>query len=347
MLTSLLSILFLSQARASYNFLSIGDWGGAAITEYTHNVVNVAAQMVKTATASDPAFIVNTGDNFYWCGIQNTSDYQVKVDWVDPYSDPALDLPWYSVLGNHEYGYNVQAQIDLASIYTNWVMDDRYYTRRVTVDEASSTYISFIFLDTSPCISAYRSTKQSGWDPCSTTYPTCSLESSNDDFEGECYFNANILSQSCDDQYAWLQTALAAVPENDWLIVVGHHPLDEIDVLDMTTLVQQHGFSLYLNGHTHSLVHYTVDNAGVYVTSGAGALVNTPDQSHPITHAKLMGESFNTSASHSYQSKFSSKTAGFTQHTFSSDFTTLTTDFISYTGSVIYSITSARDGTYV
>ena len=84
---------------------------------------------------------------------------------------------------NHEYGYNVDAQIELANIYTNWIMDSRYYTRRITVDETSGTYISFIFLDTSPCISGYRSSDPANWDPCMTEYPTCSISNTDDDFE--------------------------------------------------------------------------------------------------------------------------------------------------------------------
>jgi predicted MPP superfamily phosphohydrolase len=70
----------------------------------------VAVQMSKTVAALGSKFVVNTGDNFYWCGLQNTSDFQVKADWLDPYGKHGLlDLPWYGVLGNHEYGYNVQA----------------------------------------------------------------------------------------------------------------------------------------------------------------------------------------------------------------------------------------------
>ena len=55
--------------------------------------------MAVTATASDAKFILNTGDNYYWCGIQNTSDYQVSVDWLQPYKDASLQIPWYSILG--------------------------------------------------------------------------------------------------------------------------------------------------------------------------------------------------------------------------------------------------------
>ena len=139
--------------------------------------------MTKVAKASKPEFVLNTGDNFYWCGIQNTSDFQVKTDWLEPYADSSLQIPWYSILGNHEYGYNVQAQIDLSTKYPNWVMDDRYYTRRVALDASKNIYLSFIFLDTSPCVAAYRTNDPDNWDPCMTEYPTCSMINTDDDFE--------------------------------------------------------------------------------------------------------------------------------------------------------------------
>ena len=59
------------------------------------------------------------------------------------------------------------------------------------------------------------------------------------------------------------------------MIVVGHHPADEIDVQDFTTAMQEHGFDLYLNGHAHTLTHYAVDGNDAYVTTGAGAMVDT------------------------------------------------------------------------
>ena len=148
--------------------------------------------MADTAKDVSAQFIVNTGDNFYWCGISNTSDFQIKTDWVDPYKALPEGLKWYSVLGNHEYGYNVTAQLDLAAEYDTWVMDSRYYTKRVRVGAAESadgsatngTFVQFIFLDTSPCITEYRSSNNKGWDPCGSEYPTCSLAGGPDEGPG-------------------------------------------------------------------------------------------------------------------------------------------------------------------
>ena len=247
-----------------YSFLAIGDWGGAALdTAAYNNVYAVSAEMAKIATKTMPKFILGTGDNFYWCGIQNTSDFQVDVDWTKPYTNSALDIDWYQILGNHEYGYNVSAQIDLANTLPRWIMDDRYYTKRIQV--SNDVYISFIFLDTSPCVSAYRSSNPDGWDPCSSQYPTCSQSSTDDDFEGPCYFNQNILSQNCTEQFNWFQQQLAAVPKDDWLIVSGHHPIDEANVEDFTTELENHGFSIYFNGHVHALQQYTLDYKGIII----------------------------------------------------------------------------------
>jgi hypothetical protein len=94
--------------------------------QYGINVDAVAKQMAATVKAEASKFLVNTGDNFYWCGLKNTSDFQLKDDWLTPYGSAGLlDLPWYSVLGNHEYGYNVQAQIDMGKEYKTWILDDR------------------------------------------------------------------------------------------------------------------------------------------------------------------------------------------------------------------------------
>ncbi|KAJ8613911.1 hypothetical protein CTAYLR_009575 [Chrysophaeum taylorii] len=323
----------------AHTFLSIGDWGGAALgSQYLQNVDDVAAAMASVAKTASPEFVINVGDNFYWCGITSTSDFQVKTDWVNPYS--SLGLDWYNALGNHEYGYSVESQLELAAEYDDWIIDDRYYARRVAIGD---THIQFIFIDTSPCVQDYRDDSASGWDPCGTDYPTCSLESTDDDFEGECKFHENIISQDCGAQYDWFVETLDAVDDDDWLIIVGHHPADEIDVADFTTAMQDRGFDLYLNGHTHTLTQYTIDGAGAYVTTGAGSMVDTADQRSPQALAKLEGRTV-IGGDHTYAPVWNQKVAGFTLHTLSDDLMSLTTDYYDYNLNVVHSFTVAKGG---
>lgn len=94
----------LPATTASVSFVTLGDWGGAALKEhakpYAQNVKDVASALEKIFHTNDVKFLVNTGDNFYYCGIQNTSDFQVMVDWVDTYADTVRAVNWYSVLGS-------------------------------------------------------------------------------------------------------------------------------------------------------------------------------------------------------------------------------------------------------
>lgn len=354
-----LTVFGFAAATKPFSFVAIGDWGGAALsTQNSDNVYAVANQMAITASANEAQFVLNVGDNFYWCGIQNTTDYLIETDFVNAYSNASLQIPWWSTLGNHEYGYNVSAQIDYSNVNPLWHMPNRYYYTRMQLE--GENYMTMIVLDTTPCVSGYRGTDASNYDPCGTDYPTCSLSDGDDDFQGECYFHTNVITQDCNLQYTWFQDVLDNhVPSHDWLLVVGHHPIDELDVVDFTSAMQKHGFSIYINGHTHLLNQYTLDNAGAYVTTGAGAMVNTPDQQQGVTRAKRMGlsneqierakvvEGAGVGATHTYQTVYTNTIAGFTSHTFNSDYTRLTTDYISYAGDVVHTFTVNKGGKIV
>jgi hypothetical protein len=84
-------------------------------------------------------------------------------------------------------------------------------------------------------------------------------------------------------------------------------------------------------------------------------MVNTTDQHHKITKAKLEGKDINTGSDnlpgenlgeriYSYKNVWNERVAGFTLHTFNTAFTELTTQYISFTGEVLHSIVSTKDG---
>jgi hypothetical protein len=174
-------------------------------------------------------------------------------------------------------------------------------------------------------------------------YPTCSLSGGHDEFEGPCRFHENIMASDCGPQFTWFQQQLNSAPKTDWLIVVGHHAADEIDEYDFVGAMQKRGFDLYLNGHAHMLTHYLVDDAGAYVTSGAGSLVISKDQLDGRVFDKLNGKDLDEMArvpyglGHTYKPVFTAVKTGFTVHTFSPDFKTLTTDLLDTTGAKLHS----------
>jgi hypothetical protein len=69
-----------ASANAGTAFLSVGDWGGYSLGGAKITAVDaVSATMAATASSSSAEFVLNVGDNFYYCGIQNTSDPQISA----------------------------------------------------------------------------------------------------------------------------------------------------------------------------------------------------------------------------------------------------------------------------
>eukprot|EP01063_Lacrimia_lanifica_P008897 TRINITY_DN15969_c0_g1_i1.p2 TRINITY_DN15969_c0_g1~~TRINITY_DN15969_c0_g1_i1.p2 ORF type:complete len:325 (+),score=132.50 TRINITY_DN15969_c0_g1_i1:63-1037(+) len=312
---------------ANYNFLSVGDWGGVAVGHGASEHA-VAQQMAATAAAHGSQMVLNTGDNFYWCGVRSPEDDLFRTDYEEVFNQTSLAVPWINSLGNHDYGYSVEAQINYTSpLGDRWIMDDRYYTRRVALPLGK--HMTIVVLDTNPCVKAYRSDNKSGWDPCSGKYPgECP----------DCQFHQNIVAQDCGAQLAWFEKALAAVPAADWLVVMGHHPIFEIDVEDFAAPILKRKVDLYLNGHSHYFAQYEMDGAGVFVTTGAGSMVDVATTDDHDAFLKTAA----AYKHHAHSETFYKKVAGFTMHTFNEDLTELTTDYVDYNGKTVHSVTAKK-----
>ena len=298
----------------------IGDWGGVNLGGYHEKAEKaVAQQFQKSAAEVDSNFVVNVGDNFYYCGVKSLSDPLFEQDFEQVFTADSVQNTWYTALGNHDYGYSVEAQVQYKSptskVSNRWHLPSRYYKERISM--GSGQHLSLVFIDTNPCVNKYRSNDPSGWDPCSGKYGDCP----------GCKFHENIIAQNCTAQFEWFTQTMANMDKNDWVVVVGHHLAHEMDTEDFVSVLQKYGFDLYLNGHQHELNTYTVDGAGHYITSGAGCMVALPDKREE--HA---------SETHSHSYTWYQKVAGFTTHTFNANFTSLTTNFINYAGETVHTL---------
>jgi len=317
---------------------SIGDWGGASLGGYHLKNVQQTASAIEAQQQQQPAFVINTGDSFYYCGIENTSDPQISEDYLNLFQGKVAQVPWYSALGNHDYGFSPDAQLELNKVIPAWVMDARYYWRPIVV--TPTVGVNLIVLDTNPCIRDYRSPDPIKWDPCGTEFPTCAPQT------GECRFHENIIAQECAPQLEWFKTVLDQIQirqnqiqnriqnQNWWTIVVGHHPANEINVdtnnnaSTFQSLLDRDDVHLYINGHVHSLEHYAINNQAKYVTTGAASMVI-----HELNKKNTKRKKSNTTTT-----KVWSKTVtGYTLHKFVSDVTLVTEYLDSYTNELIYS----------
>jgi hypothetical protein len=306
-------------ATGSIQFLSVGDWGSASLGGYhLRNAKGTAAAMKEYISNDAPSveFVLNTGDNFYYCGIQNTSDPQISEDYTGLFG--GMGVPWYHSLGNHDYGFSPEAQLLLNETIPEWIMDDRYYHRRIILP--TGIIANIIVLDTNPCVKDYRGTDRRKWDPCGTQYPDCSP------IAEPCRFHENIISQDCDVQLSWAKGVFANIPDGEWVFVIGHHKAEEINVADFqTTIFDNPRVHLYLNGHNHNLEHYSVNGQAKYMTTGAGGMVIIGgDENAGLDHESLKRRNTTKPVVKSLWSKV---VTGFTSHIFNDAGRMLTTYF--------------------
>ncbi|MEY4064647.1 MAG: 3,5-cyclic adenosine monophosphate phosphodiesterase CpdA [Pseudomonadota bacterium] len=105
----------------------VGDTG----TGDSHQL-SVAAQMEDLCQSVQPAGVVLLGDNFYPVGVDSVTDPLWESHFEKVYSGDCLQrLPFYAVLGNHDYRSVPEAQI----AYTRerggrWNLPARYYSLR-------------------------------------------------------------------------------------------------------------------------------------------------------------------------------------------------------------------------
>ena len=309
-LLGFLSTLF-TLATSSTSFLSIGDWGGFNLGSYHKtNVQHVSTQMKSDIHMNTYEAVLNTGDNFYYCGIQNLDDSNIQPDYLDTFG--TISLPWVSALGNHDYGYNVSAQLGLSSIVPNWVMPSRYYKQ-------TFKDVHIIVLDTSPCIQDYRNDDPAGWDPCGVEYPTCTPYVDPQ----PCRFHENIVTQSCTTQREWFRKEVDTYSNmtDQWLIVIGHHPVYELSDPVFAGLIDTYA-DLYINGHTHLLASYTYNQHNKYIVSGAGSMVSS--------YVSLNTTPFD----------WFKQVSGYTRHHVLSD--KIVTEFIDTNGIILHTVTHYR-----
>jgi len=229
-------------------FLTIGDWGRNGDSHQR----DVAVQMGKTAEAVGSRFTVSVGDNIYDSGVASVDDPLWRTSFEEIYTAPALQRPWYSILGNHDYKGNPQAQIDYSRKSNRWMMPGRYYV--VEGSRIGAPHVDMFMIDTAPMISGYRN-------------------------EPEAKRKHHVMDQDPAAQIAWLDAALAK-SKAPWKIVFGHHPVhtggEHGDAQDLNVhlkpLLEKHGVQAYICGHDHDMQHIVRGNVH-YILTGCGSAV--------------------------------------------------------------------------
>ena len=93
---------------SSLSFLFLGDYGWPG-----KNQTEVANQMSIWSSNSKASFVIGLGDNFYHNGVNGVNDKQWNDSFHNIYHHDSLTrIPFYAILGNHDYHQQPQAEID-------------------------------------------------------------------------------------------------------------------------------------------------------------------------------------------------------------------------------------------
>ena len=212
----------------------------------------IAELMGVMAEEVSPECVFAVGDIHHFEGVRSVQDPLWTSNFENIYSHPELMLPWYPVLGNHEYRGSTQAVLDYANISRRWEMPARYYSKTFN-DKGIS--IRFILLDTSPLLSKYRKDTEKYPDAC---------------------------KQNVQEQLDWLENELKNAEEN-WIVVMGHHPIyaqtpkSASEREDMQKLVdpilRKYNVDMYICGHIHNFQHIRKDASNIdYIVNSAASL---------------------------------------------------------------------------
>lgn len=116
--------------------------------------VQIARAMGNLSSEDPPQFVIALGDNFYDDGVSSVNDTLWNSLWKDIYikNFTGLNIPWYGVLGNHDYGSGtngVKAQVARTSFGDDdfWTMPDTNYSKTFGIPNTNDS-VMFVFCDT-------------------------------------------------------------------------------------------------------------------------------------------------------------------------------------------------------
>jgi tartrate-resistant acid phosphatase type 5 len=247
----------------SLSFMALGDWGRNG--EYLQ--LEVGKQMGKWGKENRNNFVVSVGDNFYPKGVISEHDPLWHYSFENVYTAYSLQCDWYSILGNHDYMSDPDAQIRYTSISRRWKMPARYYSKEIQLGRENAKVL-LVMIDTNKMI-----------------------------------FDAD--KEDADKQLVWIKDTLKnCSPEVKWKIVIGHHPsytvgprIQNYETLSIRKYLDQvfedHKVDVYLSGHEHSMQHLKPEKRYTHhFISGAGSEISTVTKGVPFSRFEAAENGF-------------------------------------------------------
>jgi len=263
------------------HIFAVGDWGATMPGHFTapntrgighpcpedcnyvHGIDNQAQTLVanvmrERAGMSNPQYVLNVGDSFYWGGVEEPcagfmatgkTSATFSAVWSGIYGGLA-NKPWISCLGNHDYGgrqFNNgwPQQIGYSFVNHNWVMPARYFTK--TMFHPGYT-VEYFIIDTN-AFDAKDPEDDPEHNICSREHNPPSASCSRSGGPSSVDNCKSWFWGSYGQQKGWLKAKLASSIA-DWQIVVTHFPCGT-DAGYFRYLHTSLGLDLLVTGHRH------------------------------------------------------------------------------------------------
>jgi hypothetical protein len=255
------------QPHREINLLAFGDWGNGSKDQRA--VAAAMADYVQLAGRRPFDGVLVLGDNLCHVKVRGVHDSVWNKRFERMYDPHRLNMPFYALLGNHDYGQHGElARIELdysrAHPESRWRMPAKWYRLNLPSDHPLATVL---MLDSM--------------------------------VEGE----------EWKSQLKWMEQELAKTNGSSWTICCAHFPLystarhgDTAKLLkDWEPLFEKYRVAFYVCGHDHDLEHLEIpDKHTSFLVSGGGGMPLYPivradrgpfaRASHGFVHIKLTPE---------------------------------------------------------
>mmetsp|Transcript_92874 Transcript_92874/g.262269 ORF Transcript_92874/g.262269 Transcript_92874/m.262269 type:complete len:995 (+) Transcript_92874:67-3051(+) len=259
----------------------------------SHSQSLVADHMNAHAKTLNPRYVLNVGDSFYWGGLRGTCgkplhplsvnvNVQINPVFENVYKGPGMDgKPWFSVLGNHDYGgFSFNTGWDQQIAYTyggspsgRWLLPSQYWHQHV--DYLTKNFsVDYYMIDTQ-VFDAKHPYHDQGHNICSREHnghrADCTPYGPGDPWDCQKWFR-----KLWKQQMLWLDKRLNESAA-DWQIVLSHFPPQgSWGTREWKALASKYGIDLFVAGHTHRQeVHQWGDAHMPFVITGGGGGVTS------------------------------------------------------------------------
>jgi acid phosphatase len=136
--------------------LVMGDWGTGRPSQK-----DAAKALAGRAREQPVDLLLTTGDNFYPRGVASVDDPLWKKAFEDVYTDPALQVPFYPSLGNHDWMGSVQAQVAYSQVNPRWRLPANFHSFTLPAD--GPALVELFIVDTQQFLMREAGPAQRDW----------------------------------------------------------------------------------------------------------------------------------------------------------------------------------------